>query len=104
MDREGQHWRHNALSCLGCGYKITGATYMNGPDGDSGPDSGSFSVCLRCGEVAIYEIGVFGVALREATTDELAEFGRLYGDDLQRLHLFRVAAPLDLEDRDGPDL
>lgn len=103
MKHDGEHWRHNAVTCRACGYRITGATSITDDDGD-GPESGAFSVCLRCGEVAVYEISVFGVSLREATMDELAEFGRCHGDKLQRLHLFRAVFPLDSQDSGGLDL
>lgn len=56
------------------------------------PQDGDFSICLRCGEVAIYAVGAFGVALREATLEELAEFAANpeNTDAVQKLHQFHA--------------
>lgn len=64
--------RHNVFHCRMCGYKADASTSLFRPD--AVPTSGAFSVCLNCGEVSVYEIGPLGVAVREPTLDELAEF------------------------------
>jgi hypothetical protein len=88
-DNDG-HWMHNPVICQVCGYTITGATNVNGDGVDDGPQTGTFSVCLKCGEVSVYQVSVFGVSLREATMDELAEFMRAHGDKIARLHRYRA--------------
>jgi hypothetical protein len=64
--------RHQKLNCRACGNGIdaAGVTGPVAPD----PTDGDYSICFRCGEVSIYTIGPLGVALREPTGAELAEF------------------------------
>lgn len=86
--------RHQALSCLACGGKQDAA---GTPDGSpaSQPTDGDWAVCFRCGEVAVYAVGPFGVALREATTEELAEFSAdpANGKLVRDLHQFWASRP-----------
>ena len=64
--------RHQTLPCLACGAPNDSA----GVTGDVAPTptSGDYCICFRCGEVSIYVVGPLGIALREPTTAELAEF------------------------------
>lgn len=67
--------RHDTLPCRACGNQQNAAT-VPGHDQVPIPADGDYSICLRCGEVSIYSVTLFGVALREPTTAELAEFAR----------------------------
>lgn len=62
---------HNAFFCRACGYKAEASTSLFR---DAVPTTGAFSVCSNCAEVSIFEVGPFGVAVREPTLDELSEF------------------------------
>jgi hypothetical protein len=68
-------WRHGELVCQGCGGKQNAAAVAEGGPSPA-PSGGDWSICFRCGEVAVYVVGPLGVGLREATTAELAEFAR----------------------------
>jgi hypothetical protein len=68
-------WRHAALSCQCCGGKLDAAAVAAGGPAPE-PSDGDWSICFRCGEVAVYVVGPLGVGLREATTAELARFAR----------------------------
>jgi hypothetical protein len=78
--------RHVPLHCLACGGKQDAAGAATGPPRI--PADGDYSICFRCGEVNIYVVGPFGVALRAATTAELAEFARNPDntDTVRRVH------------------
>lgn len=78
---------HNPLHCRVCAAEITQATSIYV---DEVPSTGSFALCMRCGELSIYEIGPLGTALREATNDELAEFARDYSHVAQQLTTYRA--------------
>lgn len=66
--------RHEALHCGACGYQIDAASTLD--SSDRTPSDGDWAVCFRCGEVQVYVVGPLGVALRTATTEELAKFSR----------------------------
>lgn len=63
-------FRHQALNCRVCGSVLDAASRVQDA---VEPYDGAASICFNCGEVSIFVIGAFGVALREPTTQELAE-------------------------------
>jgi hypothetical protein len=65
--------RHDKLHCRACGNGID-ATSIPGPGPTPTPSDGDTAICFRCGEVSIYTVGPLGVALREPTGPELADF------------------------------
>jgi hypothetical protein len=70
-------WRQpGRMTCAACGYTPDAFGYAEkNPDSPRAPQAGDWSVCFRCGEVAVIEVHpLLGAALREATTEELVEF------------------------------
>lgn len=85
---DGEVWRHAPLSCLACGYRIDATGAADGGVSRA-PGDGDLVVCFRCGEVMAYAVGVFGVAVRELTGAELAEFSRSgHARHVRRIHEF----------------
>ncbi len=74
---------HNKVPCRICGTTHDAATSMGRA---AWPDSGSFSVCVTCGEISVFEVSALGqVALREATLAEVRDFTRDHPDAVQRI-------------------
>jgi len=65
-------YRHETLPCPACGRPNNSAKRAQGKP--QSPGDGDWSICFGCGEVSVYAVGSFGVALREATGQELREF------------------------------
>lgn len=84
-------YRHKANPCRVCAHPNDAV--REGYGGDAVPRTGDVSVCWRCGEVSVFEIGAFGMVLREPTLDELADFGRDHGDHARRLRDVRANRP-----------
>lgn len=62
---------HPPDSCRACGLPNEAVSNVYG---NRGPRSGDRTVCLRCGEMSVLEIGPLGqVIYRELTDDEFAE-------------------------------
>lgn len=80
------------LVCRVCGYTQTALGVTTRPTGtDECPSDGDFSVCFGCGEVSVIATGPLGVALREPTGEDLAEFACAgHGDTVRRLHRFNA--------------
>ena len=57
--------------CPWCGYRHEVASAVGG-DGPRKPDAGSISICIACGEVAVFELDFLGLRLREPTDEERA--------------------------------
>jgi hypothetical protein len=70
--------RHSAVTCRACGCKLDDATCMT-DDPETPLENGSFSVCIRCSIISVYDISVFGVALRPPTDAEMVEFQKDHG-------------------------
>jgi hypothetical protein len=70
-------YRHRGLSCLACGKYVDAMTNTD-PGGRQGCD-GDFMVCVGCGVVSVLVVGALGLAFREPSADELAEFARDFG-------------------------
>jgi rubredoxin len=84
-------WRHrNRLSCPACGYQFDAASSQ--ADEARAPADGDFSVCFACGEVMVFAASAFGLAVREASTEELAEFSRSPEnvETVRSIHRFRA--------------
>lgn len=77
------------MRCVVCGGSLNAATPINGP---ARPEAGDTSVCLYCGNVAVFTGD--GLALRQATAVELGDL--LADDDLRRVvNLVKTRAVLD---------
>lgn len=70
-------YRHEGVSCRACG-KVVDALTNTDPGGRQARD-GDFIVCAACGVVSVLVIGALGVAFREPTAEELAEFAVDHG-------------------------
>jgi hypothetical protein len=70
-------YRHKGLPCRACGKYVDAMTNTD-PGGGQGRD-GDFMVCLGCGVVSVLVVGALGLAFREPTADELAEFTAKFG-------------------------
>lgn len=67
-------YRHPALSCRACG--ATHNALTNADRGGPPANDGDFTVCFRCGVVAVLVIGPLGVAMRAPSPEELLEFAQ----------------------------
>jgi hypothetical protein len=92
-------YRHNALHCRVCGTRLDAATGVNT---NGYPDDGSFTVCFYCGELSCYVVGPFGVAMREPTMDEMAEFHRDYAEVATQLAQYRAQRGLNWDTAQPP--
>lgn len=65
--------RYPKLTCPHCGKKVNAAGI---PDTKQVPDptDGNYFICFYCTEMAVFEVGPFGVGVRKPTTAELDEF------------------------------
>ncbi len=70
---EPQVLRHAALSCPWCATRLDSAAR---PDGSipTPPVTGDFTLCLACVNVAVFEVGPLGVALRQANEHDMSLF------------------------------
>jgi hypothetical protein len=62
-------------TCPACGNGLDGIGARR-PGETVPPADGDWSVCCRCGEVAVFCVGPLGLALRTPSTAELDEFRR----------------------------
>jgi hypothetical protein len=81
-------YRHAAVSCRTCGAANDAVTHPYGLN--RVPKDGDVSICRSCGEVSLFVIGPFGVALREPTLQEMSEIVRQHGPLLRRAALQRA--------------
>lgn len=82
-------YRHGAQPCRSCAAPLDAITAARG--GDARPEHGDVTICWRCGEVSMIDIGPFGIVYREPTLDELAEVARRFDDVIrhrQNAHRF----------------
>lgn len=76
---------HNTLRCLCCKVEMT--TSVNPLGSANKPETGAYSICVRCGEVSIFEVAPDGsVSLREPNFVEMERFNQ------QASHVARAAA------------
>jgi hypothetical protein len=64
-----------SITCLSCGYVFDSASGLEDAQGKK-PHDGDVSVCIRCGELAIFTADVEGevaTGLRYPTTEEMDE-------------------------------
>lgn len=80
--------RHQGAACPHCRVVHNAAVITEGPAHK--PVSGDFSLCISCGEPAVFVVDPPGarVALRACTPDEQAEVERAHADDLARVRAF----------------
>jgi hypothetical protein len=78
--------------CPYCGKTLDAA---GSPDGTrtTPPDDGDFLVCFGCAQPAVAVVGPFGVALREATAEELATFAVDHAHHAEKLRRFLARHP-----------
>ena len=89
-------WRTSGMMrCPACDYGMD-ALGLDRPGPCPRPEAGDYTVCLRCGEVAVITIHpLLGASLREATTTELARFAANPENTaaVRRLHAFNATHP-----------
>lgn len=83
---DGAHG-HPPVPCPACGQVMDAAQSVSLWHWKPPVDS-DWSVCFECGEVSIYVVGDFGVALRTPTLEELVVFNEEHPGIVQQLHLF----------------
>lgn len=76
------------IPCQRCGYRFDATTCTT--DAALLPADGDLSICLACGELAIFAEGPDGLTLRPATADERAD--ALCDDSIVRVLLARQEA------------
>lgn len=54
---------------------------------------GDFLLCIGCAEPAVVVIGPFGLGMRKASEDELAEFAVEHGHHVEKLRRFLAENP-----------
>lgn len=62
-------------TCPACGYRADRTTGVGNADGAS-PTPGALSLCIDCGEWAVFENDFVGLRLRAPSESELVEFHR----------------------------
>lgn len=88
MKRLNEH-HLNHLTCRICNASLEAVTNPRG--GDIAPTTGSFSICVRCGEVSVIEVAEDGiVSLREPNFVELAIFTRENADIIAAFNHMRA--------------
>lgn len=95
---DGDTWRQpGRMSCTACGYSTDAfGHHEQKPADPRAPQTGDWSICLRCGEVSVIDLHpLLGASLRPATTAELAEFAANPAniDAVRRVHQFNAGAP-----------
>ena len=67
-------WRADRkMSCPGCGYQFD--AFGHEGDGEpQRPENGDYTICMDCGQVLRFVVGVLGFSIRSATDEETAEF------------------------------
>ncbi len=89
-----RHFETNALTCRICKGTLDCATDPRG--NKERPSTGSFSICMYCGEVSIYiehEDGSY--SLREPNFIELAIFNREASDVARAAAAARLSMPVE---------
>lgn len=86
-------WRQpGRMACPACRYAPDAlGHHEDNPADPRAPQTGDFSICFKCGEVAVIDVHpLLGATLREATGEELAEFSTNPDNTaaVRRLHLF----------------
>lgn len=82
-------------TCPACGHAAD-AYGDTGSDDSERPTDGDYSICFRCGEVAMFSVGAFGIGVRAITTEELAAFSRTpHAARVRELHRFWAEHPDD---------
>lgn len=83
--------RHDRLPpCPVCAYRPDAISLAEGGATCPTPSDGDYSLCFNCGEVSVYTAGPLGLAVRAATTDELARFNREHGHVARGLARFNA--------------
>lgn len=79
-------------ACPACGYKQDAVSRPLGQPMHAPPKDGDYCVCFQCGEVLIFSVSAFGVAVREATTEEIRAFAENPRNTryVQALHAFHA--------------